>query len=276
MCPLHQLNALVLRWVFGYEELVHLGNILLPNRNLLVNHRLVHLVHTLDEFAVNDVDHTCLKTLGSTMCVAQFQALGTFESSLNRVGNIHAVVIGIPRSTTLVPMTQRLVRIYLIAVNQHVESQRELAVRIVLILRSLGVGTLELNGTPDVLATDGCHLARTLSLHTILLLQLLDDILRQTLGIVVRGTALLDVQLFARSQILVGQQHHTPRIGFLGTNQFETGTQCRNLRTTMNLSHTGGIAVGILQHFANELHLDWFATHQQSGIFGGITTEAVL
>ena len=122
----------------------------------------------------------------------------------------------------------------------------------------------------DITVVDDCNLRGRFGLHTVLLLQLLDYSSIKFRILIVLGTRLKRQQPTG-VEITVGDDHRSPSraISFLilGGGLVEAGTKGRNLITSMNLTDAGSVAIRILQHLVDELHLNGLvASYNQIGI----------
>ena len=122
----------------------------------------------------------------------------------------------------------------------------------------------------NIAIVDDRNLRRGSGLHTILLLQLLDNSSIKFRILIVPGTRLKRQQPTG-VEITVGDDHRSPSrtISFLilDVGIVEAGTKGWDLITSMNLTDAGSVAIRILQHLVDELHLgDLVASYNQIGI----------
>ena len=265
------------------EETTHLGNVLIPNGDLLIDQIVVGLIENLYELSATHVEHADGRTLWGIAPETDLKALGSLEGSQRITAHVFATIVGIPaRTVLLVVASQFLVDIDLVAINEHIQCERHGVVSIEAVLRSVLVLSLELKDAPKATVADGSHQTHALDLHAVLLFQLCNDSLRQWFGLVPLRLIIDDRQILARLQVAVGDDHRTPLIGtvfarflLLGISIVETGTKRRYLRTVA-LTDAGCVAVGILEHFIDEFDLDELTVHKHVGIFRLVATEHLL
>ena len=285
MCPLGELHILITHLV-SLIEAYHFGDVLLPDGNVLVNHRVVALVFQFNQLILSWEEHTDAKTLGRTMRVTEFQPLRPLEGSNDIVGDI-TVGIGIPNRTIFgIIMAELFEHKELVAIDKHFEGESELAFGIVLVLGSILIFALELYGTHRVAVTNHTGLRRTHGLHTVLCLHLLDNVSRQFGIIVVCGPTRLDVKRLTGVQVTVGSDNQSPAIHnrrflilgslVLGIGIIEASTERGDSFAAVYLADAGSIAVRVFQHLIDELHLDDPFIGNQVGILGSIAAELIL
>ena len=126
--------------------------------------------------------------------------------------------------------------------------------------------------------TYGTSHVRALSLHSVLLFQLLDNIGRKFRIIIIFLPKTLYFKSLTRFQITVSGDDHTPLVFGLvfRIDILETGTERRNLFTTVNLANARRVTIGILQHLIHKPHLHNPIGCEQIGILRSITTEHLL
>ena len=279
MSPLDELDVLVAH-IVGSIQLAHLGNVAIPDGQLLVDQRMETFVFIFDETAVAQIDHADAETLRGAVDVAELETLRTLEGSNDVVGDV-AVGIGIPRSAVRwVVVAQLFNFIDHGAIDDQFQGEGKLTVLIVWILGGVLVFALELDCAMNVAVANDGKLRRTCRLHAILLLQLLDDVGRKRgNGVVAHGTR-LQGELFARLQIAVGDEDGAPLRVFgilvLRIDELETAAERRNPLEGMNLADAGRIAVRILQHLVDKAHLLDFVANDEIGVLSGIATEHLL
>ena len=139
-------------------ETVHLSEVFLPNRDILIDHRMVALVFHLYQFTLSWEKHTDTETFRCAMGIAEFKTFRPLEGCLDSVGNI-AIGIGIPGPTVFgIVITDLLKHIQCTAIHKHLDSEGRFAVGVVLVLRGILILALELHGTHKTRITDGTGL----------------------------------------------------------------------------------------------------------------------
>ena len=124
VCPLREVEVFVFARIRLDDHLLHLSEVALPYRFLLVDHVVVGLVEVLDELSVTYVEHADSRALWGVALEAELQALGTLERLENLATHVLAFIVGIPAGAPLLVVhANLLVDIDLGAVDQHVESQ---------------------------------------------------------------------------------------------------------------------------------------------------------
>ena len=279
MGPLRQFDALILVGISVQKKLLHFGEVALPNGTLFVNHIVIGLIGELHKLFATQVEHADGRTLGGITTVTEFQTLGTLEGLDDLTTYILTIVVGIPGGTiVIVVIAQFLMDIDLLAVDHDIKGEGRLTVLVVRILRRIGIGALELQTSPDITVADDGDMHHPFGLHAVLLFQLLDNGFWQGLGLVPVPLGIDDGQKLARIQIGIGHDDGTPftLLPSLSVGKVETGTERGNPTASMTLTHTRGVAVGILQHLINELDLHHLVVHQHIGIVVHIPTEHIL
>ena len=236
------------------------------------------LIFQFHKLITSGEEHSDDETLRSAMGIAKLQPFRTLEGSLNTVGNI-TIGISVPgRSPLFIVIAQILQLTDAVAIYQQFKRQGELTVGIVLILGGVLILTLELDGTHRIAVAYGTSHVRALSLHSVLLFQLLDNIGRKFRIIIIFLPKTLYFKSLTRFQITVSGDDHTPLVFGLvfRIDILETGTERRNLFTTVNLTNARRVTIGILQHLIHKPHLHNPIGCEQIGILGSITTEHLL
>ena len=96
MGPFGQFDILVFLGCSFPIQFLHLGEVGLPDGNLLVDHVLVHVELIQHIFPVPDIGHAYREALNRRAGIAKLQAIGAFEGAFDAIGNVFAFVIDIP------------------------------------------------------------------------------------------------------------------------------------------------------------------------------------
>ena len=88
--------------VGSLEEFLHLGDIALPDRALLIDHVMIGLVGDLYELIASHIEHADSRALRGIATIAEFQSLWSLESRQEITADILSVVVCIPSGTIVV------------------------------------------------------------------------------------------------------------------------------------------------------------------------------